>query len=394
MKGLPETPSFDFLRQEAKDLLLAIRETEPEATLSMAQRALAQRYGFASWVDLKAEVERRRNAGPKVAPDVGALLADRFGLGRPAGPLGSVQWSPIGERWTLDTDQGRFMARTVLDYISQESAEISFRLRRAAVAAGVRAPEPVRNSDGCLIEEIDGVKWCVDQWIDVGPTPNVPASERIATNVGRTLARLHGTRLPAVGPITPWLTSRRTPEQWSGVLDAVRASGAEWASLLDDALPRILELSAICVDEPDDDPQLCVNDLGPASVRLVRDDDIAVVHWDFAGTNTPTWELAGALHHWSVAHDRRSVNSVAVRGLLSGYAEVAGGVPDLDLSAFTPAVCGALNWTNGRIGRALDASDPDRQRRELPEVIDLLKHPFKLSTYVEILEIARDIKNR
>lgn len=273
MKGLPETPSFDFLRQEAKDLLLAIRETEPEATLSMAQRALAQRYGFASWVDLKAEVERRRNAGPKVAPDVGALLADRFGLGRPAGPLGSVQWSPIGERWTLDTDQGRFMARTVLDYISQESAEISFRLRRAAVAAGVRAPEPVRNSDGCLIEEIDGVKWCVDQWIDVGPTPNVPASERIATNVGRTLARLHGTRLPAVGPITPWLTSRRTPEQWSGVLDAVRASGAEWASLLDDALPRILELSAICVDEPDDDPQLCVNDLGPASVRLVRDDD-------------------------------------------------------------------------------------------------------------------------
>lgn len=388
MRNLPETPSVDFLRQEAKDLLGAIRETEPDATLSVAQRALAEGYGFASWAELKAEVERRRAAGAKVAPDIGAELAARFDLGRPARPLGHVDWSAIGERWALDTENGRFMTRTVLDYITQESAEIANSLREAAIAAGVQAPEAVRSTDGSLIEEIDGKKWCVDRWIDVGPTPNLPTTARIATNVGRTLAQLHGTALPPVGQITPWLTARRTPAQWSAILDSVKASEAEWAPLLEDALPSILELTSICVDAPDDEPLLCINDFGPSSVRLLKDDEIAVVHWDFVGTNTPKWELGGALHHWSLGHDRRSVNAVAVRALLSGYRDVAGTVPDLDLSIFTPAICGALNWTNGRISRALDTSNLKRQRRELPEVLDLLKHPLNVATYERILDAA------
>jgi hypothetical protein len=114
VKILPETPSVDFLRQEAKDLLVAMRESEPDATLSRAQRALAERYGFRSWDELKSEVERRRATGSTVAPELGAALASEFGLGRPAGPMTHLAWSQIGESWALDTDSGRFRIRTVL----------------------------------------------------------------------------------------------------------------------------------------------------------------------------------------------------------------------------------------------------------------------------------------
>jgi aminoglycoside phosphotransferase (APT) family kinase protein len=387
VKTLPETPSVDFLRQEAKDLLTAIRETEPDANLARAQRVLAERYGFGTWADLKAEVERRRAAGAPVAPEIGEELATRFGLGRPAGPLGRVSWSPVAERWALDTDTGRFVARTVVDRVTSESLEISQRLRDAAIEAGVRAPRTVRSTAGNLLEEIDGKRWCVDNWIDVGPTPNVPVSARVAASVGHTLAQFHEVRITTPDPIGSWLTFRRSADEWEQILDAAKASGADWAPLLADAVPVIVELSSLCVDDPADDPQLCINDLSPASVRLMKGDSIAVVHWDFVGTNTPSWELGYVLNIWTRSYDG-SVNAVAVRALVDAYAARAGGMPTLDLAMFTPAICAQLNWTVSRIARALDASDLERQRREEPEVRELLTDPPSRATYEEILKIA------
>ena len=41
MRLLPDRPSIEFLRKEAKDLLGVLRESNPEASLAEAQRALA-----------------------------------------------------------------------------------------------------------------------------------------------------------------------------------------------------------------------------------------------------------------------------------------------------------------------------------------------------------------
>ena len=41
-----------------KNLLTQLRSTEAAATLTRAQSELAQEYGFRSWADLKAEVDR------------------------------------------------------------------------------------------------------------------------------------------------------------------------------------------------------------------------------------------------------------------------------------------------------------------------------------------------
>ena len=70
MPYLPARPDLDQLRHQAKDLLHAARQADPEATarisavsdrvlLSSAQLAIAREYGFPSWAKLKLEVERR-----------------------------------------------------------------------------------------------------------------------------------------------------------------------------------------------------------------------------------------------------------------------------------------------------------------------------------------------
>jgi ankyrin repeat protein len=72
-RSLPNRPSLDQLRVQAKELKDAARAGDPDAverlrpyvppgaqaTLSVAQRAIAHEYGFPSWPKLRAEVEGR-----------------------------------------------------------------------------------------------------------------------------------------------------------------------------------------------------------------------------------------------------------------------------------------------------------------------------------------------
>jgi hypothetical protein len=57
MAELPDSPSLDWLRKKAKSRLGELRLTNPEASLSDGQFALAKEYGFSSWRALKAHVD-------------------------------------------------------------------------------------------------------------------------------------------------------------------------------------------------------------------------------------------------------------------------------------------------------------------------------------------------
>lgn len=52
-KQLPEKPSLEYLKKQAKELL----RSTPHGKLADAQRTLAHRYGFATWAKLKSHVE-------------------------------------------------------------------------------------------------------------------------------------------------------------------------------------------------------------------------------------------------------------------------------------------------------------------------------------------------
>lgn len=87
MRDLPARPDLDQLRHQAKDLLRAARQGDPEArarirsvsdrtALSSAQLALAREYGFAGWTKLKLEVERRDILNNRDLSRLAKLLAE------------------------------------------------------------------------------------------------------------------------------------------------------------------------------------------------------------------------------------------------------------------------------------------------------------------------------
>ena len=60
---LPARPNLEYLKNEAKDLLIDMQQSNPQAQLADAQFALARDYGFASWPKLKAHVESLEEVG-------------------------------------------------------------------------------------------------------------------------------------------------------------------------------------------------------------------------------------------------------------------------------------------------------------------------------------------
>jgi ankyrin repeat protein len=58
IRTLPARPSLEHLKNEAKQRLKALRQHDPQARLAAAQLALARDYGFASWRQLKAHVDK------------------------------------------------------------------------------------------------------------------------------------------------------------------------------------------------------------------------------------------------------------------------------------------------------------------------------------------------
>jgi ATP-dependent Clp protease adapter protein ClpS len=63
-RALPAQPNLEHLKNEAKQRLRSLREADATAKLADAQFQLAREYGFASWRQLKAEVDRHANGTP------------------------------------------------------------------------------------------------------------------------------------------------------------------------------------------------------------------------------------------------------------------------------------------------------------------------------------------
>src|SRR4051812_3848290 len=71
-RALPPRPNLEYLKNEAKRRLDAARASDPRAKLSDLQFQLAREYGFASWRDLKAQIDQRAD-GPDPVGDWVAL---------------------------------------------------------------------------------------------------------------------------------------------------------------------------------------------------------------------------------------------------------------------------------------------------------------------------------
>jgi hypothetical protein len=72
-RALPDRPSLEYLKKEAKELLRTLQQQRPVARLADAQHALARQYGFTSWIQLKRHVE---GPAPAASPFAGTWKAN------------------------------------------------------------------------------------------------------------------------------------------------------------------------------------------------------------------------------------------------------------------------------------------------------------------------------
>ena len=66
-KTLPAQPHIDWLKKTAKERLQELRASDPSAKLALAQREVANDYGYKSWRALKGHVDTVSLAGKMVA---------------------------------------------------------------------------------------------------------------------------------------------------------------------------------------------------------------------------------------------------------------------------------------------------------------------------------------
>ncbi len=387
MRTLPQAPNLDYLKQQAKDLLAALREIQSDASLSDAQRTLAQQYGFHAWTDLKAEVERLRAESQLFDADIAAGIAKAFDLGEITAPAVQGATDVMGPWLRLETEKGTWSVHAVMSGFEDEQAEEAVRLMDAAREAGITVPRAMRNTAGGLLEEVGEHRWRVDQWLELGPTIASPVSSANAFKAGQLLATLHGLDLEHSKQMHPWLAAEpRSSEEWNRILSVVEKAEVSWTRALADALPAILDIGSAAVEAPVDGLVLTHTDFQPSSTHLGRDGALVPTGWEFAGAITPSWHIGLVLDSWC-AMPNTEINEVTAKAILHGYASIAGSLPHLDVSIFSPVIVAWLNWLVSRMSIALNGEGEDRERATR-ELTHMLAFPKKRTTLERLLRAA------
>jgi len=372
VRVLPDSPNLDFLRQQAKDLLAALRESMPRTSLTDAQRHLAAQYGFDSWTALRTEVEQRQQRSPDVPDGLAEALASAFGLG-PVQSLRPVSYTPMGRVWSLTTAEGRWLAVPGYPWMSEEQAEIGVQLQTAAGAVGIASPMLRRSRVGRLVASIGGTPWRIAGWMELGPSPITPVPATLARRIGEIAGTLHTLAISSDAAINPYLMHRHSESEWRQLLHRAHAADRPWADRLDEQLPVLADLGAIGTTTTPGDLILCNSNLIPENVRMGPKGEVIVLEWTFTGALTAELEVASLLTHWAM---RPRLNRIAASAFAEGYTEVAGAFPRLTLDSFGVAVSGYLNWTYNTLCEAIDPEHPDAADFTRRETADLLGNPM------------------
>lgn len=385
MKTLPDNPDLGHLRQQAKELLAGLRDSDPATSLAAAQSSLAGQYGFRTWTDLKAEVDRMRGSATVANPALAQAVADRYGLGTLGEMRSMARADDMGRQWSLQTDRGRWAVRTIDTWWPIVSHEADVALQEAALAAGVLLPAPVRSLAGNVAESVGGHTWRVYEWLHSGVPMVAPAGSVVTREMGGILATLHGLGLP-VDRVSPWHASRLSAVSWAELASVVVDKGVGWAAELGAAVPVLEELATI--PEVVGSPVLSHNTIGPGQVRRGPGGRLVVFAWEHAGGQPPAWELGNALMDWAV-EPGGGVNIAGARAMVEGYRATAGALPAFDMSMFRGAVTGLANYVFGLVEYAIEVGDAEDRRFAERSVRHVLAHLPTLATLERLLGAVR-----
>jgi Ser/Thr protein kinase RdoA (MazF antagonist) len=309
-------------------------------------------------------------------PDPRAVLA-AFGLPGEVTAYAEVSGGWSNRVWRLATTAGEYAVKELrnawgeprwLDWLAE-----GWRVERAAIAAGVGAPDPVAAPDGgCVldVERSDASGTApvrLHRWVEAATVPRDPVDLPLARWVGASLAAIHAL---ALQPLEPGLYAGRTglttAEVWPDLVARSRAAGAAWAGALEDAEPLARRASALLVDTGAatvlahgdvDQKNLLVGPAGPL-----------LIDWDVVLPVVPAHDLA----HAAVTMAAWREPTVAAE-VVRGYVEASGITTVAVPSDLGPALASRLGWIRFTVDRALDAYSREGAWSETAEGIgDLL----------------------
>jgi Ser/Thr protein kinase RdoA (MazF antagonist) len=311
-----------------------------------------------------------------LTPDAAAVIAERYGLGRPHGPPAYAARGELGRIWRLDTDLGAWAVKEALVLVDEAAAAAEVAFQEAAAAAGVPLPAPVRARDGrVLLPGTDAgapaYALRVYAWVDLDPDATVTGAE-----LGAVAARLHGVGHPVSGPVADWFAA-----------PLGRAGWAAFAARLDSAplwrwLPQLVALDELV--EPPDPAQvrICHLDLNVENVRRRAGAGVVVLDWENSGPCQPARELAAILADLPTAE---AVSAYAAYRAAGGPAEVTG---PADFSTAIAAQGHLLDFY-GRRATDPAASEEDRARAHA-RLATMLVRPLTEASMTDLLGALAD----
>jgi aminoglycoside phosphotransferase (APT) family kinase protein len=294
---------------------------------------------------------------PSDAPDPRAVLR-AFGLAGEVTAYAEVSGGWSNRVWRLSTTGGDYAVKELrnawgeprwLDWLAE-----GWRLERAALAAGIAAPEPVMAPDGgCLldVERADGSGAApvrLHRWVEAATVARDVVDPALARWVGGTLAALHGLALKPERPdLYAGRTGLTTAAVWPDLVARSRAAAAPWADALEVAEPVARRASGLLVDG--DRPQVLVHGDVDQKNLLVGPAGPLLLDWDVVLPAVPAPDLAHAAVTMAAWRDARVAGAV-----VSAYAAASGTAYDPRPGDLGPALASRLGWIRFTVDRALD----------------------------------------
>ena len=232
--------------------------------------------------------------------DTAGLIADAFDLGDGAVlSSGPVARGEQGQVWQLTTSTGPWAVKESFRPVDPAELTAAADFAAAAAALGVFSPTSRRDRDGHLSRSIGSASVQVGQWVDLLP-PDPLLDPRA---VGRALAGIHRTRLPAIGPDDPWFSDPVGAEEWEDLerrlVDAEAPFAADFARLR----PEFAALDEWV--RPPAELWTCHRDLWADNLRQTVTGEVCVIDWQDCGPADPTYELACLLVEFAGEQPKR-----------------------------------------------------------------------------------------
>jgi Ser/Thr protein kinase RdoA (MazF antagonist) len=243
------------------------------------------------------------------------MVTRAFGLGGSARLSdGPVARGKQGDVWRLDTDDGHYAVKVPFDPVAEADVQAAAEFQEAAYEDGLPTPRICRTPAGAVFGDVGDAWVRVYEWVDLLP----PDPMLHPVLVGAALAAVHRVPdpNPAPGPVPGWYAEPVGAPQWDGLVRALQAEEAPFATELAELRDELVALEAWVA--PPEQVRTCHRDVWADNLLPTLVGGVCVVDWENSGPADPAYELGCLLVEFARGDADRA------RTLVDAYAEAGG----------------------------------------------------------------------